>query len=135
MNIRYDNSKEIDRNSLRDLFLSVNWDSGNYPDKLQEAIWNSHAVVTAWDGGKLVGLVNSLSDGVMTAYFPNLLVRPDYQKQGIGKRLVESILEEYKTYALKVLIAYDDTVDFYKKCGFEVGQGRLPMRITYLKES
>ncbi len=111
----------------------MEWDSGNYPEKLQEAIRNSHRVISAWDGDKLIGLINALSDGVMTAYFPYLLVRPEYQKLGIGKRLVDIILEEYKDYARKVLIAYDNAIDFYQKCGFEVGQGRLPMIITYLR--
>jgi hypothetical protein len=27
----------------------MEWDSGNYPDKLKEAIKNSHAVYSAWD--------------------------------------------------------------------------------------
>ena len=69
----------------------------------------------------------------MNVYIPYTIVRPEYQKRGIGKRFVEIILLEYKDYARKVLIAYDDAVDFYKKCGFEVGQGRLPVLITYLR--
>lgn len=57
MNIRYDENKEIDKESLQELFLSVGWDSGNYPEKLQEATRTSHRVVTAWDGNKLIGLI------------------------------------------------------------------------------
>lgn len=133
MDIRYDENKEIDKESLEELFLSVGWDSGNYPEKLQEAIRTSHRVVTAWDGNKLIGLINAIADDAMNAYIPYTVVRPEYQKRGIGKRLVEIILQEYKDYARKVLIAYDDAVDFYKKCGFTIGQGRHPMLITYLK--
>ena len=123
----------IDEESLQELFLSVEWDSGKYPEKLHNAIRNSHTVVSAWDGDRLVGLINAIADGVMTAYIPYTLVRPEYQKRGIGKKLVEIILEEYRDYARRVLISYDDAVDFYQKCGFEVGQGRLPMLITYLR--
>lgn len=133
MNIRYDHNKDIDKDSLQELFLSVEWDSGRYPTQLKKAIQTSHRVVTAWDGEKLVGLVNTIADDAMNAYIPYTVVRPEYQKQGIGKRLVEIILHEYKDYARKVLIAYDDAVDFYRKCGFEVGQGRLPMYITHLR--
>ena len=53
MNIRYDENKEIDKESLQELFLPMGWDSGNYPEKLQEAIRTSHRVVTAWDGSYL----------------------------------------------------------------------------------
>ena len=133
MNIRYDTSKDIDQDSLQELFLSVEWDSGNYPAQLRDAIRTSHRVVTAWDGDKLVGLINAIADDAMNAFIPYTVVKPEYQGQGIGKRLVEIILKEYKDHARRVLIAYDDVVDFYMKCGFEVGEGRLPMYITHLQ--
>lgn len=132
MSIEYRLIKEIDIAQLRELFLSVNWDSGNYPDKLQQAIKNSHRVFTAWDNDKLIGLVNSLADGVMTVYFHYLLVRPDYQRRGIGTRLLRLMLEEYKEYARIVLIAYEEALEFYENCGFEVGHGTVPMFVTYL---
>lgn len=132
MNIEYRATTEVTINQLRDLFLSVQWDSGNYPEKLQLALKNSHKVFTAWDGDKLVGLINSLSDGVMTAYFHYMLVRPEYQGQGIGRRLLNLMLEEYKDYARKVLISYGDAQKFYEKSGFEVGEGKVPMFVTYL---
>jgi len=42
------------------------------------------------------------------------------------------MLEQYKDYARKVLIAYDKEIEFYKKCGFEMGKSTTPMAITYL---
>ena len=40
---------------------------------------NSDSVVTAWDDNKLVGLINSLDDGVMTAYvLSNYLISSYY---------------------------------------------------------
>ncbi len=69
MEIIYKKIKDFSQKELQDLFLSVEWDSGNYPEKLKMAIKNSHRVYSAYDGDKLVGLINSLSDGVMTAYF------------------------------------------------------------------
>ncbi|HOA79434.1 MAG TPA: GNAT family N-acetyltransferase, partial [Defluviitaleaceae bacterium] len=88
MNIEYKNIKDFEVEQLRDLFLSVKWDSGNYPEKLKVAMKNSSSVYSAWDGDKLVGLVNCLSDGIMTAYIHFLLVHPDYQSKGIGKKLM-----------------------------------------------
>ncbi|WP_338049243.1 GNAT family N-acetyltransferase [Paenibacillus wynnii] len=49
-----------------------------------QAIEGSHSVVAAWDGDKLVGLVNALSDGVVTVYFHYMLIHPSYQGVGIG---------------------------------------------------
>ena len=133
MTITYSNAKDIDIVQLQDLFASVQWDSANYPDKLQLAIRNSHAVLTAWDGDRLVGLMNALSDGAMTAYFHYLLVRPDYQDLGIGRTLVKTMLGSYSDYARKVLVAYEHERTFYERCGFAVGDGAIPMFVTYLK--
>jgi GNAT superfamily N-acetyltransferase len=133
MNITYRNVKDIEITQLQSLFASVQWDSANYPEKLHLAIKNSHNVITAWDGDRLAGLMNALSDGVMTAYFHYLLVRPEYQKLSIGRTLVKMMLEEYSEYARKVLIAYEQETAFYKQCGFGVGEGKIPMFVTYLK--
>jgi hypothetical protein len=43
------------------------------------------------------------------------------------------MLEEYKDFARFVVIAYDREIEFYKKCGFEVGEDKSPMFVTYLK--
>lgn len=132
LKIKYNNSKEFTEEQLQDLFLSVEWSSGNYPDKLKVAMKNSHTVFSAWDGDKLVGLINCLSDGIMTAYFHYLLVMPQYQDKEIGRKLVALMLEEYKNYARKVLIAYDKEIGFYQKCGFKMGKSTTHMSITYL---
>jgi N-acetylglutamate synthase-like GNAT family acetyltransferase len=133
MVITYSDAKEIEINQLQSLFASVQWDSANYPEKLFLAIKNSHKVITAWEGNKLVGLMNALSDGIMTAYFHYLLVRPEYHKMNIGRTLVKMMLEDYSEYARKVLIAYEQETEFYKQCGFEVGEGKVPMFVTYLR--
>lgn len=45
--------------------------------------------VTAWDNDVLVGCVRILSDGYFFGTIPEILVNPDYQRKGIGKRLME----------------------------------------------
>lgn len=132
MQIKYQSIKSLQIQDLQDLFLSVKWSSGNYPDKLQIAMQNSDRVLSAWEGNKLVGLMNAISDGIMTAYFQYLLVHPDYQSLGIGKALVTTMLEFYEDCARKVLIAYDTEIDFYKSCGFSIGADKTPMFVTYL---
>ncbi|MGX4586209.1 GNAT family N-acetyltransferase [Paenibacillus chitinolyticus] len=132
MDIHYSHSNEVNADKLRELFLSVDWESGKHPEELHQAILNSHSVVTAWHGDKLVGLVNALSDGVMTAYFHYMLVRPDYQNQGIGKELMTEILGKYKEYKTKVLISYAEAESFYRSLGFRTEQGAVPLYISEL---
>lgn len=54
MEIEYKDTKIFTEEELQRLFLSVNWESGNYPDKLARAMKNSDYVISAWDGDKLM---------------------------------------------------------------------------------
>lgn len=69
----------------------------------------------------------------MTAYFHSLLVRPEYHKMNISRSLVKTMLNEYSEYARMVLIAYEQETAFYKQCGFELGEGKIPIFVTYLR--
>ena len=112
MSIEYREVKEFKQSDLEDLFLAVDWSSGGHPEKLVQVMKNSDTVYSAWDNDQLVKLMNALSDGVMTAYFHYLLVKPDYQRQGIGNNLVDRMLAKYQDCVTKVLIAYQDKLDF-----------------------
>lgn len=130
--IQYKATKNFTENELKELFLSVNWSSGNYPEKLVIAMENSSSVFTAWNGSQLVGLINVLDDGIMTAYVHYLLINPDFHGRGIGRNLVNHVKEKYKDYLRIVLVAYDKEIGFYEHCGFTVGEEKVPMFITSL---
>ena len=130
MNITYSSSKEIEADPLQSLFKALDWKSGEYPNELQEAIKNSHSVITAWNEGELVGLVNALSDGILTVYFHYMLVHPDYQSQGIGRHMLDLMLNRYEGCKNKLLVSYESAVPFYKKAGFHPEEGTVAMFIT-----
>lgn len=132
MIITYKDTHDFSEAELQRLFLSVEWSSGHYPDKLVAAMKNFKTVYTAWDGNKLVGLICAMDDGVMTAYIHYLLVDPEYQGQGIGKRLVEKMKEKYQDYLRIVIVAYNEEIGFYESCGFKKADGASPMFITSL---
>lgn len=130
--IDYSDQKEFTKEELERLFLSVDWSSGHFPDKLVVAMRNYKAVYSAWDGDKLVGLISVMDDGIMNAYVHYLLVDPEYQGFSIGKELVSRVKNYYKDYMRICVIAYDAAIEFYKRCGFEVSEGCSAMCITTL---
>ena len=132
MDFIYRDTHSIDKKALEQLFLSLAWSSGHYPQRLQAAMENYQTVYTAWYGDRLVGLLSAMDDGVMTAYIHYLLVHPDFQGRGIGKRLVEMAKQKYADFLRIILIAYDEARPFYERCGFEKGEKETPMFITTL---
>ncbi len=132
MSVEYKDTHDCSRDELERLFLSVEWSSGHYPDKLVIAMKNYDTVYSAWDGEKLIGMICAMDDGIMTAYIHYLLVDPEHQGQNIGRTLVEMAREHYRNYLRIALIAYDKELSFYEKCGFEKSMDSSPMFITSL---
>lgn len=120
MNIEYREIRDFDRDDLERLFLSVNWESGRYPDKLVRAMKNSTHVISAWDGKRLVGLVRALDDGETVALIHYLLVDPQYQGRHIGDELMKRLMEHFKSLLyVKVMPSDSKNVAFYERYGFK----------------
>lgn len=132
MNIVYKDTHNFSSEQLEDLFLSVEWSSGHYPDKLVTAMKNFETVFSAWDGERLVGMICAMDDGIMTVYVHYLLVNPEYQDRHIGRELVRMIKEKYSDYLRIVVVAYNAELAFYEKCGFKKSEDSSPMFITSL---
>lgn len=132
MNIEYKDIHEFNEKELERLFLSVDWSSGHFPDKLVVAMKNFKTVYSAWDGDKLIGMICVMDDGIMNAYVHYLLVDPEYHGKTVGRNLVSKVKEHYKDYLRIAVIAYDDEMHFYKNCGFDKGDDASPMFITSL---
>ncbi|MGN1103700.1 MAG: GNAT family N-acetyltransferase [Candidatus Coproplasma sp.] len=132
MNIEYKDVHQFEAKELERLFLSVEWSSGHFPEKLVVAMKNFNTVFSAWDGDKLVGMICAMDDGIMNAYVHYLLVDPEYHGKTIGRTLVHMLKEKYKDYMRIVVVAYNDELNFYKACGFEKSENASPMFITSL---
>jgi GNAT superfamily N-acetyltransferase len=64
-------------------------------------------VLTARDGGRLVGLARTVSDGETVCYVQDLLVHPDLHRQGIGTLLLTDLLHRYRHCRAFVLTTDD----------------------------
>ncbi len=123
----------ISEEDLRELFESVNWLSARYADRLSKAFKNAGTVISAWKDDKLVGLIEVLDDGELTAYIHYLLVHPSCQNQGIGASLIKRVKEIYKNYLYLIVICENkNTVSFYEKLGFSTAEGTTALQIRTL---
>jgi len=119
MDIEIKETKEINKDEIIELYKVNKWSSAEKPDLLYKALLNSDSLITAWDGNRLVGLGNAISDGYLVVYYPHLLVHPDYQGKGIGRMIVDRFQKRYGNFHQQMLTADGKAIDFYRKCGFE----------------
>jgi predicted N-acetyltransferase YhbS len=89
------------------------------PDIFEGMLANSNLTVTAWDGGRLVGISRSLTDFNYVAYLADLAVDVDYQNSGIGRALIAETRARLKPECMIVLLAAPQANDYYAKVGFE----------------
>jgi GNAT superfamily N-acetyltransferase len=59
---------------------------------------NSETLVSAWDGSRLIGLGNAISDGFLVVYYPHLLVLPEYHGHGVGTALMLRLKNRYQNF-------------------------------------
>lgn len=128
--IRYSSERNFTIKEVKELYESVNWLSAPYGERLVQAFQKAGRVISAWEENQLVGLVEVLDDGELTAYIHYLLVRPEYQSQGIGERLLEFVKEYYKDYLYLIVISEEKkVVGFYEKSGFVSMNQATPLQI------
>ena len=80
---------------------------------------NSNLVVSAWHGAELVGVARSLTDFVWCCYLADLAVKKEFQKSGVGRRLVEMTREAVGEKSMVLLLSVPDALEYYPKIGMK----------------
>ncbi|MCD6328970.1 MAG: GNAT family N-acetyltransferase [Candidatus Cloacimonetes bacterium] len=113
--IRFEKNNEVNAEELIDIFKSVEWRKN--PNNIVEAFKNSY-YITAYHGEKLIGFARAISDNCYYTNIFDVIVRPEYQKKGIGKKKMLMLRDTFKgTYFF--LTYTEGRKEFYEKCGFE----------------
>ena len=95
-------------------FVNGVW-PGEYDMEKTQAALSKTLNITAYDGEHLVGCLRILSDGYYFGTITELLVLPQYQKRGIGSRLLQ--LARENTPTMLYFGAQPGAEDFYEKNG------------------
>jgi ribosomal protein S18 acetylase RimI-like enzyme len=117
-----DRREDVDLVQLQALYeLAAFWARDRTGADLTIAISNSNPVISAWDGDLMVGFARATSDGVYRATIWDVVVHPDYQGAGIGRKLVETMLSHPLLVRVeRVYLMTTHQRSFYEKIGFTV---------------
>ena len=128
--IRTPTKKQI--REITDLYREQGWwqagDNEN-PQLIPRLIAGSHCFVIALKEDDIVGMGRAISDGVSDAYIQDLTVRREYRNQGIGLRILQTLLERLRDDGLHWigLIAEPGSFDVYRRAGFQEMSACIPM--------
>lgn len=130
MNITYTEEKKFTQDQVQELFLSVGWISGQYPQRVYRALMHSETVITAWDGERLVGLTRLIDDSELVAYMHYVVVHPDYHGHGIAGEMMRRVKEKYKDYLyIELMPEESKNAVFYQRHGFEIMPDGVAMQL------
>ncbi|WP_254066767.1 GNAT family N-acetyltransferase [Lactococcus raffinolactis] len=82
-------------------------------------IENASIIWTAWDDNRLVGIARALTDFSYACYLSDLAVDINYQKQGIGKTLINKIRDQIGSDVSLLLLSAPSAMSYYSKTQFE----------------
>ncbi len=103
---------------------SVGWKKPS--ERLLKISLKNSMTVKYTTNGKTVGMARLVTDGGYSGLIMDVVVLPEYQNQGIGKMLINRLLQRKKDQleegeeAMIQLLAAPGTISFYNQFGFKV---------------
>lgn len=114
--------KNIQSMEIANLMASVGWgvedayDNQAIGESLSTYPFIAHCRDSA---GLLIGYVSAFSDGAFSTFVGELVVRPEFQRKGIGTELLRLVVERYSGIPIYAT-PFEDTREFFLEQGFRV---------------
>jgi len=104
--------------SIEDFFIG--WQNKPDQTKFIKTLKNQNHKVLAIDNNNntIIGFTYAITDNHLSAYIPLLEVTPAYQNKGIGKHLIQLLLNQLKHFYMIDLSCDADLISFYEKLNF-----------------
>ncbi|MGN1111357.1 MAG: GNAT family N-acetyltransferase [Oscillospiraceae bacterium] len=106
------------------------WGDGPSLEQTELAMKHTLFRVSVYDKGEIIAMARMIGDLGLNYYIKDVVVRPEYQKKGIGKLLINELIKYIRENGISgtdifvELCAAPDKVPFYEKFGFEANEAQ-----------
>ena len=95
------------------------WAKNRSTKKIKRMLANSDSVVSMWKNQTLIGFGRATSDKSFRCVLWDIVISEDYQSNGLGKTLIESLLNSKEIRGVeKIYLMTTNCKDFYKSSNF-----------------
>lgn len=114
----YKFNEKVSVKALADLREAVGWN--RMESEYKNPLMTSYYHIAAYEDNKLIGYIDSVSNGVTDAYIQDLMVCPDHQGKGIGTELMNKMIGQLKKkHIYMISVVYEEGLKpFYERFGF-----------------
>ncbi len=109
---------KIDWVYICELFSKVNWRT-RIPEEIEKAFRSSTWTLFIYDEDRLIGFGRTIDDGRYYAMLGDVVVDPDFQGNGIGKKIVSTLNGLLENYHFVTLTAAPGKESFYQSMGWK----------------
>ena len=100
---------------------NTSWATKRNEHNIRRMLSKSDAIVSVWKGNKLIGFGRATSDRIYRAVLWDIVVEKSYQRSGVGKLIVTSLLSNRLiANAEKTYVMTTEFANFYKRMGFQL---------------
>ena len=142
MNIEYYKNKDIRPEELHTLAETQGWGSSRPIERNSKAIEGSIFIASARHKKRLIGILRLVGDSAYCLHIADFVVHPEYQRQGIGTKLLKMCLEYAKAERIGIdenmgeftLFANVSADVFYEKFGFKLAPNGMVLANSELRK-
>jgi N-acetylglutamate synthase-like GNAT family acetyltransferase len=110
--------EQVDIDAVQAMLSQSHWAKGRSRETIEKTIANS-LCFSLLNANELIGFARVLTDGATYAVILDMIIREKFRGQGLGKWLVQCIVEHPDVVPLRQVLWTGVAYDFYQKSGFE----------------
>lgn len=112
-----DDKTRIDVQTVIDYLARSYWAHNRPVEKIKKSIANS-ACYGVYDGDRMIGFARIITDGATMYYLCDVFILEAYRKQGISKKLIETITNAPEFEWMTGLLGTKDAHGLYEQFGY-----------------
>lgn len=119
---------------LTELYRKEFWSQNRIQQDVAKMLVASDIVIGLVDEcDRLVGFTRVLTDFVYRAFIFDVIVNPTHRNQGLGKKLLDSVIHHPRLQAVECFGLYclPEMVPFYERWGFTTELGGIQMMLYH----
>ncbi|HBJ00375.1 MULTISPECIES: GNAT family N-acetyltransferase [Lysinibacillus] len=128
MNIQFLSFSErpIKGTELMMLYKDAGWWEERKEKDIEDML-KQNISIGVWIDDNLVGFARAVSDGKFRAYIEDVVIHNEFQKAGIGTKLVSKLLDELSHIDVISLFCGEGLISFYEKNNFKFSKSQYVM--------
>ena len=132
--VRYN---ELTAEQFVELWESV-WGNGPTPEQTALAMAHTLFRISVFDGDRIVAMARMIGDLGLDYYIKDVIVRPEYQRRGIGKLMIGELLKFVRQNGIQntdifvELCAMPEKIPFYEQFGFAANEAQRLKQMVHV---